>query len=659
MLARLFLLLCFFTPASAVICGVAEASDFSAWKERQSLMLAEGGDLARVRLPLATLSRLAPGLSDLRVSDDQGRELSWATIPHVTPAVEYADAAGLSMHLYPDKAELLFDGPGEGWLLCELLVESSRMHFSNEVRLSVADDTGGWRPLLEHLPLQRASSQAAARLALPELPHSKYRLEVLRSREGLPPITGLRLGCRHVAKLETLPLAVRVGALEAFAGETRLNLHFESCNLPLKALKLTIKDTVFRRKLRLLRREYVGEEVRETELASGLLQTWPGHEGAAIFSVGAVLPCADLVLVVENGESPALSIETIEALALPVDLVFQRPQNGRAYLYAGAPHMPLPRYDLAAMIGELVQRKDFKPVPALSFSTFEANPVHQPAPPLPGLPFLGAELDLKKWDQKRGLPVPAAGVYEVDFDDALLASGYPRFPALRLVQGSRQVPYLLDRCPSLRVVPLPCASEASPRPGVGLWRLSLPQQGLPVHALRLNFGNRLFVRNITVIEERFDGRGQPQRLLLASLSWSRASQEEPLTRLISLPHGSRAGTLLLELENGDNEALIPSAVEALLPVVRMRFRTDGAADLQILGGNPSAYEPRYDVSLVADQLMQAGVTRLYPGPVETPQAGEGGLPLAAGWLFWGAVVLVVGILLLLLAVLLPKVTMKA
>jgi hypothetical protein len=96
-------------------------------------------------------------------------------------------------------------------------------------------------------------------------------------------------------------------------------------------------------------------------------------------------------------------------------------------------------------------------------------------------------------------------------------------------------------------------------------------------------------------------------------------------------------------------------VQAIYPVVRLVFKVAEPDGLSLAYGNKSANAPRYDLSLVAVRLLTSSrnVARMgadEPGAgARNPFAGING-----GYVFWGALALVVVALLVVVARLLPK-----
>ncbi|HXG48698.1 MAG TPA: hypothetical protein VNO52_13825 [Methylomirabilota bacterium] len=61
----------------------------------------------------------------------------------------------------------------------------------------------------------------------------------------------------------------------------------------------------------------------------------------------------------------------------------------------------------------------------------------------------------------------------------------------------------------------------------------------------------------------------------------------------------------IEPGNGDNAPLALEKFQAAVPVVRMLFQAPATGGVDLLYGNARAAAPRYDLSLVAPQVLAA------------------------------------------------------
>jgi hypothetical protein len=122
-------------------------------------------------------------------------------------------------------------------------------------------------------------------------------------------------------------------------------------------------------------------------------------------------------------------------------------------------------------------------------------------------------------------------------------------------------------------------------------------------------------------------------------------------------NGSLASdTLVLETHNGDNPAIELEKFQAFYPATRVLFKAQPADALLLYYGNPQAASPRYDLSLVAGQLLAADQAEASLAAEEQLKKswGEGYHPGKGGIVFWGMLAVVVVVLLIIISRLLPQ-----
>jgi hypothetical protein len=214
-------------------------------------------------------------------------------------------------------------------------------------------------------------------------------------------------------------------------------------------------------------------------------------------------------------------------------------------------------------------------------------------------------------------------------DLAVLARARDGLQDVRLMQGSNQVPYLLETT----LVPkrfeiVPVAYPDPTRPRTSRWRLDLPFSRLPVQHLAAVSSSPLFDRTFTLHAD-WPEPSDRSRQFLGQAAWRQTPNEPriPLTLpIVSLPE---TATLWLETDNGDNTPVTLDRVELACPDSRLYFRAEREGELHLYYGNPEANAPRYDLNLVAGSVLAAEKTRVGPGPEERLQATSWRQPLAS------------------------------
>ena len=129
----------------------------------------------------------------------------------------------------------------------------------------------------------------------------------------------------------------------------------------------------------------------------------------------------------------------------------------------------------------------------------------------------------------------------------------------------------------------------------------------------------------------------------------------PLTRVFDLLDRMRTDTLWIETDNGDNPAISLDSVQVVYPVARLIFKVADTDGFSLIYGNKDATTPRYDLRLVAEKLLTSSRNIATLGAGETNYAAHNTFAgLKGGYVFWGALALVVIVLLTVVSKLLPK-----
>ena len=364
-----------------------------------------------------------------------------------------------------------------------------------------------------------------------------------------------------------------------------------------------------------------------------------------------------LIVLIDNGDSPPLVIDAVDADRRVTQLIFLAREQGRYQLLSGTPQCSTPRYDLSELGDQLKSAAAIELRPA----ALVAIPDYKPLDNLSALPLTGARIDLAAWKFRNPVQVSKAGAQQIELGPDVLARAAPDQRDLRIVTEDRQLPFLLERTSISRSVPLPqIAADDPKKPRLSRWSLRLPQAGTPITRVTCASGSALFQREMRLWEEVANERGDTFPRELGRASWKKAPNQAGQEFAIQLEVTPRSGTLFLETDNGDNRPIELHDFRGNYPVTRVVFKaaSDSTQAIWIYYGNPSAAFPRYDVTLVADQLFRAERAAATLGP----QEGTGSkteritqtLSGSARYIFWGILGLVVAGLLLLISRLLPR-----
>jgi hypothetical protein len=273
------------------------------------------------------------------------------------------------------------------------------------------------------------------------------------------------------------------------------------------------------------------------------------------------------------------------------------------------------------------------------------TPTAAAAPPSP-MPEVGAALDPDAFRFRRALAGGGAGLVALPLDVAALAhSAGPasRFSDVRILDGSgKQVPYLLERREEPLAVDLelrkydPKSAELRSESGRNrsAYAVQLPYASLPSAQLVLETSARVFRRIVQAGVERPPDRRRRDAWFDGSVNaaWGHADQN---TAAPALPLPISTGEereILIVIDEGDNSPLPISSVRLLLPSYRLRFfRPQGP--LRLVYGRADLAMPRYDLALLAPQVMGAEAREITASP-EDAAASAPAPAFISPRLFW-------------------------
>ena len=636
--------------AAWLAAGSALAWERTEWKTQQPVRVVQPG-VHSLALPPETLDAARGDLGDLRLLDPEGKEVAYLLERDTRPSTRVVPVKSFRSTLGENSTQLVIacgDFPAE-----EILLESPAREFVKRATIEASDNGSTWRTVREGEPLFRQAR--AERLAVRDAaPFLRITIDDTRSRPV--PFTGARMTARPAAPHTSASLDVRVTRREEFAGETVLTLELAAAHVPLSALELTTPERLFTRRVSVGARELREESAVERTLATGTLykvaldEDRPAEQSAVPLDFTA--PSRELIVHVTNDDSPPLAITGVKVWRYEVRLHFDGRLAGDYTLLSGHPQVAAPRYDVSTLRpGKTTARTALTPGP------LAPNPGHRSPEAAAGVTLQGAPLDAAPWHYRKAVRFDGAGVHQLELDLDVLAHAHHGLGDLRLLADGLQVPYLLERPALSRAHELAVTPAADPkRPRFSRWQLKLPRAGLPLTRLTLTSPGNLFQRQLRIYEVVTDDRGNSHERGIAAAEWRRTPGEQsPLVVRIDLPPVT--DTLIVETDNGDNPPLALGRVTAAVPVTRLLFKA-AQTPLALYYGNPHAAAPRYDLALVAGQIVAAEKQVATLGAEEKARAGGWGRALLArgkgGVLFWGVLGLVVVALLVVVAKLLPK-----
>ena len=626
------------------------------WQHEQRFDVPATG-LVKLSLPTATLEAARPGLEDLRLYDDAGREVPYL-IERPKPAGKVIrDAKSFQVAVNGATTVLILE-TGLTQPLDGVTIDSPATSFLKAVHIEGSPDGQSWQTLARgQLIFRQPDGVSQLHLTIPVGTWPWLRLTVDDQRSPPIPFTGARV---HAAEVEPVPaeaLPVTIVTRDENPGQTRLTISLSAANLDVASVGIETTEPLFTREVTLAAPQVEDGTIREQPLANGVIYrvAVEGQPESSRLTVPleGLVRSRELFLLIENKDSPPLPITTVRAERRPVYFVFLAHSAGSYHLLTGNSRCAAPRYDLAALGSNLKTTA----VAPFGFSPLADNPNYRMPEVLVGIQEGGTALDVSEWKYRKAVKLTRPRAQRIELDLDVLSHAQPGFGDLRLVSAGKQLPYILEPTSISRSL-TPAVTTASDKkdPQISRWIIKLPRPALPLTRLSCTARTPLFQRDISLYEELSDDRGEKYRRPLGTASWvqtpDRASKQFTL-RLDSPPSSD---TLVLETRNGDNPPIELEKFQAFYPATRVLFKAQPVDSLLLYYGNQREVAPRYDLSLVAGQLLAADQSEATLANEEKLKTswGEGRRFGTGGVVFWGMLTVVVVVLLIIISRLLPQ-----
>lgn len=633
--------------AAALPADAADAPSFRF--ERPVVPSGRGPQALAVDVPLLT-GAASPRLDDLRLYDASGREVPWLLVAPPDPEPAWLRAPRI-LPLAPTRSESGFEADlGKPVLVDRLRISGLGAPLLKRYRLEGSGDRARWTLLVAEGTLFDLPEEKLTLLTASFPPSEVRYLRVTwDDRRSARPRAPALAEARSAATLAPPPpakVAVPFERRGAEPGVSRFHVRLPGPNLPLEALELDVAGSgPLLRDARVLTYRLSDGSLAPVALGEATLRrTGRDGEVAADLRIPIRRPeGTDLELVVDDGSNPPLALSGIRLDLGPLPWIYFASDGGALGARFGAPALPAPRYDLAAM-KESVSRA------RVAEARWGERRQLAAAPAAAGpLPPAGAPVDAALFAFRRRIPEGAAGLVSLSLDAAVLAHSED-LSDLRVVDGSgRQIPYLLEKRDEPLELALPAPKAEAPakdEPRVSRYALALPFEGLPPARLVLSTSAAVFdrpVRLLGVRPPRDPRETSPEETLVAA-RWGHADPETPAPPLVLSFSPAGLSRLLLAVDEGDNAPLPLGAPKLLLPSFRLRFFAPAGEPLTLCYGAKGLGAPRYDIALLAPRLVGASASEVSLGPEPAPAPGAARSP-AERRLFW--VVLVAAVLVLL------------
>lgn len=308
------------------------------WQHRQKLLVAAPG-LTKIVLPAGTFDSAQPALSDLRLLDPTGQEVPFLLDRDVASrGSEPGQALGpKSFRAAPsgDATQLLIE-TGTAGPLDAIDLETSAPFFLKAAHVEISPDGVAWESMGPAVPVFRQLGAEQLRLSLSRRTAAFVRVTLDDFRSRKVDFSGAKL---HPAPAQAAPpilapLGARITQRDEFAGETVLTVVLDGRHVLLAGLTLAAKDPLFMRRVVVSIREARGAISCERTIGSGTiyrvaLDGAPARTHLEI-PLNFTPSTRELLVHIQNGDSPPLTLDGVQAEQHPVNLLFN--EIGRAHV---------------------------------------------------------------------------------------------------------------------------------------------------------------------------------------------------------------------------------------------------------------------------------------------------------------------------------------
>ncbi|HXW07021.1 MAG TPA: DUF3999 family protein [Vicinamibacterales bacterium] len=439
-------------------------------------------------------------------------------------------------------------------------------------------------------------------------------------------------------------------------GRSRYRVRLPGAGVPVVAIEIDAGGGHVYRRATVSESRFSGTEAAPASLGQAtLVRVVRESVTAAALRVPIATPREpELDLVIEDGANIPLDLRKVSAVLAQLPWIYVEAPPGVLLARYGNRTLEAPTYDLEAVRRTL----DLSAVAEAAWGEPRRLVESAAARPEADVPGSGPEIDANAFRHVRSIDVGQPGLVALSLDSAALAHSRgpsARFADVRVLDAQgRQIPYLIERRDEPLSVDLTITPASNPgsaeltRPEGGrrsVYAIAIPQPQLPSGTLVVETSARVFRRTVRVGLERAPDRRHRTTWfdVQATGTWQHVDQETPPEPLsLALPPLDRT-ELLLVVDEGDNPALPIASARLLLPQYRLRFFHPNDSTLRLVYGQADAEPPRYDLALLAPQVMGAPAAEI--GAAPEPDAGGASatpalLSPVAFWLLLGISVLV-------------------
>jgi hypothetical protein len=600
------------------------------------------------------------GLEDLRFYDSSSREIPYLLVPPVSARAAWLDARVLPV--MPTEKTSGFEADlGVLALVDAIRVDGIAAPFLKRFVLEGSGDREHWTLLVAEGTAFSLPAEGLEHTTLAFEPGSYRYLRMTwddrnSGRVASPPAVSVRqphVKTRPSPVLRT-PLVAERRPSEP--GRSRFRIVLPAAHLPVVALELTVGGGHLLRHATVTEARLQGDEALPEAIGSATLRrvVRDGLTAAALQIPIRPPREARLDLVVDDGDNPPFDLTGVTAVFAELPWIYLEHGAGTIYARYGNTRLDTPRYDLEAARPEITAAQTMA---ARWGDVTVGTPAESAVAEGLSMPDTGSSLAASEFRYSRDIAPGAAGLVTVPLDAAAVAhSAGPdaRFADVRILDSSgRQVPYLLERRDEPTSVDVGIELRPLPEPlrgryeGTTAYVVHLPYQRLPQARLVLETRARVFSRAVTMaaLVAPTSRQREPRLVTLSNHIWTHADRETPAPALlVDLPE-RRAGEIVALVDEGDNQRLPIEKATLLLPSYAVRLFRGADQPLRLMYGRDDLAAPRYDLALLAPQVMGQVASDVAPAAERPARAASASAAVVSPPVFWASLGLAVVVLL--------------
>ena len=601
----------------------------------------------------------AGGLDDLRFFDPSGHEVAYLLMPP-PPSTEQWQAAHALPIAATDETSGFDIDLGQPLRIDRLRMNGIPAPFLKRLRLEGSGDREHWTMLVSDGTVFDLPDESLRRTTLDFTAGELQYLRVTWDDRNSAVVAAPRAVEAHLAGAAAPPplesVEVRFERRASEPGKSRFRVHLSGSHLPIVALELSCGGGHLQRTAQVTEPRLTGSQVVPVPLGSHTLQRAVRNDlVAADLRIPISRPDgAELDLVVDDENNPPLELLAVRAQLAPLPWIYFESTGGESLAARfGDPTLAAPHYDLEAMRNAVGRVPLAEPLAEARWGEVrDIEPAAVTPAAADAMPGVGAAIDPHTFQYVRTIPTGAPGLAAVVVDAAMLAHSH-ELRDVRIVDASgHQVPYVVEQLGEPLAIelatPQPLAATVKVPPHQSRYGIALPFESLPPGRLVLSTPARIFERQVTLAVERppADARSEARLERIASRSWRHANPEQPAPELVVPLPALAVSTVQLWIDEGDNSPLPLARPQLLLPGYRLRFFRHTPEALSLLYGETQLEAPRYDLALLAPQVLGAASTEVVAldEHSSTPPPAEHGT-VTQQRLFWAALIAAVLVLL--------------